>query len=77
MVDCTNLVATAMLFRFLYVAAHSLSSMSSNTSKNVSLEVGEKGASSHDGLLLELDVLDLLASSHHVLVLDSHNTTTP
>ena len=33
--------------------------------------------SSHVGLLGELDVSELLAGSHHVDVLDSHDTTTP
>ena len=31
----------------------------------------------HVGLLLELDVLELLSGSHHVLVLDAHDTTAP
>jgi len=34
-------------------------------------------SSSHDLLLGILDSSDFLASSHHVLVLDTHNTTTP
>ena len=33
--------------------------------------------SCHVGLLGELDVSELLSGSHHVLVLDSHNTTSP
>jgi len=52
--------------------------MSSDTSRKLPLEGGEKRASSsHDSLLLELDHLDLLTGGHHVLVLDAHNTTTP
>ena len=35
------------------------------------------GTSSHVSLLLELDVLELLSGSHHVLVLDAHDTTSP
>ena len=32
---------------------------------------------SHVGLLCELDISELLASAHHVLVLDTHDTATP
>jgi len=65
-------------FVFCVLLQHSLPGMSSDTSRKLPLEVGENGASSsHDGLLLELDHLDLLASGHHVLVLDAHNTATP
>ena len=32
---------------------------------------------SHVGLLLEFDFSELLSGSHHVLVLNSHKTTTP
>jgi len=34
-------------------------------------------SSSHNGLLLEFDLTNLLAGSHHVLVLDAHNATSP
>lgn len=32
---------------------------------------------SHSGLLGKLNLADALAGSHHVLVLDAHNTTSP
>ena len=33
--------------------------------------------SDHVGFLRELDILELLSGSHHVLVLDAHDTTSP
>lgn len=41
------------------------------------LLVKELVRSSHVSLLLELDFSELFSLSHHVLVLDAHNTTTP
>jgi len=51
-------------------------SLNSNTNCNA-LTFRCKKCSSHDGLLLQLNLSNSLASSHHVLVLDAHDTTTP